>query len=115
MLLDALQHCVTLFGGVSRFAVTIVGVVGGEDVGGVAVFGFGHAEGDVAFAQRVTGRVHGRGIGGHWTREPGFVAELDGGADGSGQSFLKFGEDGLIGFEIWWELKKDGAEASGSL
>ena len=43
-----------LFGGIRGFAVAVVGVVGGNYVGRVALFGLGHAKSDVAIAHKTT-------------------------------------------------------------
>src|SRR5215470_15188511 len=39
----ARDHCLTLFGRVSRLAITVVTEVGGHDIRGVSLLGFGHA------------------------------------------------------------------------
>ncbi len=76
MLANAAGHRLAFFRRVRGFAVAIVRIVGSDYVGSVALFGFGHTESDVAFAQRAP-----RGID-----EPGFVAELKRGANSSRQA-----------------------------
>src|ERR1700686_219243 len=44
---NAGDHRLAFFGGVTGFAITVVGKVGGDHVGSVALFGFGHTERDV--------------------------------------------------------------------
>src|SRR5208282_277295 len=70
MLVDAGAHRLAFFGGVSGFAVTVVRKIGGDYVGSVALFRFGHTERDVPLAQRVA-----RGVDERWLAQPRFVAE----------------------------------------
>src|ERR1019366_4704837 len=95
MLLNARDHRLALFGRIRGFAVAVVGVVGSNYVGSVAIFGFGHTERDVPFAQRVPGGFD----------EPGFVAELERGAHATRQVFQKLRKYSLIRFEIRGQLK----------
>src|SRR5277367_6162408 len=105
MLRDARDHMIAFFFRVGRFAVAIVSIVSGDDIGRVALFGLGYAERDVAFAERVP-----CGIG-----KPGFVAKLERSTHGSGQSLQKLLEHGLIHLEIWRELEEQRAESSSAL
>src|ERR1019366_7778704 len=85
MLVDAGAHRLAFFGGVSGFAVTVVRKIGGDYVGSVALFRFGHTERDVPLAQRVA-----RGVDERWLAQPRFVAELERRAHRSRQAFQKF-------------------------
>ncbi len=110
MLVDAGDHRLAFFGGVSGLAVAVVSEIGGDYVGSVALFRFGHTERDVALAQRVP-----RGVDERWLAQPRFVAELESRAHRSRQAFQKFGKHRLIRFEIRRQLKEQRAEASGAL
>ncbi len=55
--LHASDHRVAFVRRVTRFAVAIVGEVGGDDVRRGALFGFGYAEGDIALPKRIPGGI----------------------------------------------------------
>src|ERR1700722_16258847 len=105
MFADARDHRRSLFGGVFGLAITIVGVIGGYYVWGSSLLSLGYTEGDVALAQSIPSGI----------AVPGFVAELEGRPHSSGQALQKFGEHGLVCFEIRRQLKEQRAEASGAL
>ena len=110
MLSQARDHLLALFSSVSRFAVAIVGVVGGDHVGRVTFRSFSDAESDIAVARAFSRSRRRSGSG-----QPGFVAELKGGAHGSRQAKEKLGKHRLIRLEIRRKLKEQWSQSSGTL
>src|ERR1700690_2172369 len=100
VLLNTRNHRFAFFRCVVWVAIAVIGEIGRQPVGSVALFGFGNAQGRVSFAERLPCSV----------LVPRSMSKLERGPTSAREDFQKFRKNSLTRLEVGGQLKKDRAE-----